>query len=41
MIFRVCLIFADAVCITTTDNKIVKVLGVIAIALMCLSFLGR
>lgn len=41
MIFRVCLIIANAFCIAMTDSKIIKVLGVVAITLMCISFLGR
>jgi hypothetical protein len=41
MIFRVCLIIADAICVATTDNKIVKSFGVLAIALMSISLLGR
>ena len=41
IIFRVCLIIADAFCIATTDSKVVKVLGVVAITLMSISFLGR
>lgn len=41
MIFRVCLIIANAICVATTDNKIAKILGVLAIALMSISFLGR
>jgi hypothetical protein len=41
MIFRVCLIIADAICVATTDNKIVRIFGVLAIVLMSISFLGR
>ncbi len=41
MIFRVCLIIADAICLATADSKVVKILGVLAIALMSISFLGR
>ena len=41
MIFRVCLIIANAICLATTDNKVVKILGMLAIALMSISFLGR
>ena len=41
MIFRVCLIIADAVCISMTDSKVAKILGVLAISLMSISFLGR
>lgn len=41
MIFRVCLIIANAICVATTDNKEVRILGVLAIALMSISFLGR
>ena len=41
MIFTVCLMIADAICIATTDIKFVKILGVLAIALMSISFLGR
>lgn len=40
-IFRVCLIIASALCIATTDSKVAKVLGVVAITLMSISFLGR
>lgn len=41
MIFTVCMMIVDAICISTTDSKIVKILGVLAIALMSISFLGR
>jgi hypothetical protein len=41
MIFRVCLIIANAICISTTDSKVVKIFGVLAITLMSISFLGR
>ena len=41
MIFRVCLIIADAICLATTDSKIAKIFGVLAIAFMSISFLGR
>lgn len=41
MIFRVGLIIVNALCISTTDSKIVKILGVLAIALMSISFLVR
>lgn len=41
MIFRVCLIIASAICLATTDNKAAKILSVLAIALMSISFLGR
>ena len=41
IIFRVCLIIADALCIAKTDSKVVKVLGVVAITFMSISFLGR
>ena len=40
MIFRVCLIIIDAICVAATDDEIVKALGVIAITLMSVSFLG-
>lgn len=40
-IFRVCLIIANAFCIATTDSKVIKVLGVVAITLMSISILGR
>lgn len=40
-IFKVCLIIANAFCIAKTDSKIVKALGVVAITLMSISFLGR
>ena len=40
MIFRVCIIIADAICLATTDSNIVKILGVLAISLMSISFLG-
>lgn len=39
-IFKICLIIANALCIAKTDSKIVKTLGVIAITLMSISFLG-
>lgn len=41
MIFKVCLIIADAFCIAMADSKVTKVLGVVAITLMSISFLGR
>ena len=41
IIFRVCLIIADAICIATTDSKISKILGVLAIIVLSISFLGR
>lgn len=41
MIFKVFLIIADAICLSITDNKVVKILCVLAIALMSISFLGR
>ena len=41
MIFKVCLIIADAIILTVTDSKITKILGVVAITLMSISFLGR
>lgn len=40
MIFRICLIIVDAICVAATDDEIVKALGVIAITLMSVSFLG-
>ena len=40
MVFRVCLIIIDAICVAATDDEIVKALGVIAITLMSVSFLG-
>ena len=40
MIFKVCLIIANAICIAITDNKIIKILNVLAIALMSISFIG-
>lgn len=40
-IFKVCLIIVNAVCIATTDSKIAKALGILAITLMSISFLGR
>lgn len=40
IIFRICLIIANALFIATTDSKVVKVLGVVAITLMSISFLG-
>ena len=40
-IFRVCLIIANAFCIAMTDSRVVKVLGIVAITLMSISFLGR
>lgn len=41
IIFRLCLIIANAICLATTDSKVVKILGVLGIALMSISFLGR
>ena len=41
ILFRVCIIIADAICVATTDSKVVKILGVLAIALMSISFLMR
>ena len=41
MIFGVCLIIANAIGVAKTDNKAVKILGVLAIALMSISFLVR
>lgn len=41
IIFRVFLIIANALSIAMTDSKVVKVLGVVAITLMSISFLGR
>ena len=41
IIFRVCLIIADAICIATTDSKISKILGVLAIIVLSISLLGR
>lgn len=38
--FRVCLIIADAICIATTDNNVVKILGILGISLMSISLLG-
>lgn len=41
-VFRLFLIIADALCIATTDSKIVKVLGVVGITLMSIAcFLER
>lgn len=41
IIFRVCLIIANAICLAITDSKISKILNVLAIALMSISLLGR
>ena len=41
MKFKVCLIIADALCIATTNSKISKIFGVLAIILLSISFLGR
>lgn len=41
MIFKVCLIIADAIVLTVTDSKISKIFGVLAIILLSISFLGR
>lgn len=41
MIFRVCLIIANAICLAITDSKVAKILNVLAIALMSMSFLWR
>ena len=40
-IFRVGLIIVNALCIATTDSKVVKALGIVAITLMSISFLGK
>ena len=40
-IFRVGLIIVNALCIATTDSKVVKAFGVVAITLMSISFLGK
>ena len=40
MIFRVCLIIVDAICLAITPSKIAKILCISAIALMSISFLG-
>jgi hypothetical protein len=40
-IFKVCLIIADAILLTVTDNKISKIFGVLAIILLSISLLGR
>lgn len=40
-IFRVCLIVVNAVCIATTDSKIAKALGILAITLLSISLLMR
>ena len=41
MIFKVCLIIADAILITVTDSKISKICGVLAIIFLSISLLGR
>ena len=41
IIFRVCLIIANAICLAVTDSKISKILNVLAIALMIISFFVR
>ena len=41
MIFKVCLIIADAIVIAVTDSEVAKILGVLGIALMVISLLGR
>ena len=40
MIFKVCLIIADAIILTETDSKISKIFGVLAIIFLSISFLG-
>lgn len=40
-IIRVCLIIVNAFCKAMTDSKVTKILGIVAITLMSISFLGR
>ena len=40
-IFKVCLIITNAFCIALTDSKVAKILSIVAITLMSISFLGR
>ena len=41
IIFRVCLIIVNAIILATTDSKIIKTLGVLAIILLSISLLER
>ena len=41
MIFKVCLIITNAICLAITDSEVAKILNVLAIALMSMSFLRR
>lgn len=41
IIFRVCLIIVNAIILATTDNKISKILSVLAIILLSISLLER
>jgi hypothetical protein len=41
MEIKICLIIANAICLAITDSKVAKILNVLAIALMSISFLGR
>ena len=41
MIFKVCLIIVNAICLAITDSEVAKILNVLAIALMSISFLVR
>lgn len=40
IIFKICLIIVNAICLELTDSKIAKVFNVLAIILMSISFLG-
>ena len=40
MIFRVCLISVNAICLAITDSMVAKILNVLAIIFMSISFLG-
>ena len=39
MIFKVCLISANAICLAITDSRVAKILNVLAIIFMSISFL--
>lgn len=41
IIFRVCLIIANAIILATTDSKTIKIFAVLAIILLSISLLGR
>lgn len=41
LILKICLMIANAICLAITNDKIVKILNVLAIILMSISFLER